>query len=293
MSGMSLKGPKPCLHIYRINSAGQMVAKGQVPLAQFPFCHDFAITDRYAIFFVGSIVFDGMGSVMLGRKTISDVVKYDQNINMKVHVVDLNDLSVTRTFETDHGAIVHFGNAFEQGDEIIVDTMYQEGFEANATLTDVFNESAKFNGGIYRRYTLNMKDGTMDMSVVSNTESEFPTYNTGYSGRKHSTCYTACSVENGYNGFFNGFQKVSYDGDCELVTLPPGFYGSEPLFAPAKNAQHEDDGYLLEVVYDGFAHKSELQIYRADNVQDQVARLPLQHHLPHQFHGYFTPEVFA
>ncbi len=70
-------------------------------------------------------------------------------------------------------------------------------------------------------------------------------------------------------------------------------YGSEPLFAPVKNSQREDDGYILEVVYDGFEHMSELQVYRADNITDQVGKLKLKHPIPHQFHGYFTPEVFA
>lgn len=292
ISGMSLKGPKPCLHMYRINPQGKMVVKGHVPLNSFPFCHDFVITKKYAVFFVGSIVFDGMAGVMLGRKTISDVVKYDDSINMKVVVVDLNDLSVVKTFETGDGAIVHFGNAFERGDEIVVDGCYQNGFEANASLEDVFAPHSKFNGGWYQRYTLNLNTGTIEEQQISNTECEFPTFNNKMIGAQHSVTYTACSIDNGYNGFFNGFQRVSYDGDCEVVTLPPGFYGSEPLFAPASNAKAEDDGYLLEVVYDGFAHKSELQIYRADNVNDQVARLPLKHHLPHQFHGYFTPNIF-
>jgi all-trans-8'-apo-beta-carotenal 15,15'-oxygenase len=270
-----------------------MIKKGQVPLQNFPFCHDFAITDHYAIFFIGSIVFSGMASVMLGRKTISDVVKYDPSINMQAIVVDLDTLEIARTFETDHGAIVHFGNAFERGDEIVVDGMFQEGFEANATLTDVFNPESRFNGGYYNRYTLNMADGAMQTDRVTPTESEFPTYNTKMTGQQHSVCYTACSVDNGSNGFFNAIQRVNFDGECTLVTLPPGYYGSEPVFAPAKGATREDDGYLLEVVYDGFAHKSELQIYRADNVTDQVCRLPLQHHVPHQFHGYFTPELFC
>jgi carotenoid cleavage dioxygenase-like enzyme len=37
----------------------------------------------------------------------------------------------------------------------------------------------------------------------------------------------------------------------------------------------------------------ELQVFRADNITDQVGKLKLKHHIPHQFHGYFTPEVFA
>ena len=293
ISGITLKGPQPCLNIYRINPSGKMINKAQVPLENFPFCHDFALTDRYAVFFIGSIVFSGMLSVMLGRKTISDVVKYDPTINMKAIVVDLESLEIARIFEMDHGAIVHFGNAFERGDEIVVDAMYQDGFEANNTLTDVFNPTSRFNGGDYNRYTLNMSDGSVQMARMSPTESEFPTFNTRFTGQQHNACYTACSVDNGSNGFFNAIQRVDFDGQCTLLTLPPGYYGSEPVFAAAKNSSREDDGYLLEVVYDGFAHKSELQIYRADDINDQVARLPLRHHVPHQFHGYFTPEVFC
>ncbi len=292
MDGFGWKGPKPCLFIYRIDPTGKMVKKGAVPLDTFPFCHDFALTEHYAIFFIGSIVFDGMGGVMLGTKTISDVVQYNGAIPMRALVVDLDTREVVKTFETDNGAIIHFGNAFEDGDSVVVDGMYQRGFEANDTLVDVFNPDKGFGGGWYHRYTLDMKSGALNVEQLSPTESEFPTFNPSKTGSRHSVCYTACAVENGYNGFFNGFQRVTYDGDCDLVTLPPGYYGSEPLFAPAKNAAREDDGYLLEVVYDGFAHKSDLHIYRADNVHDEVARLPLKHHVPHQFHGYFTPNVF-
>lgn len=293
VSGFGLRGPKPCLNIYRINPQGTMVNKGQVPLENFPFCHDFAITEHYAIFFIGSIIFKGMGGVMLGTKTISDVVEYDKNIDMQIVVVDLDTLEKVKTFTTGDGAIVHFGNAYERGKEIVVDGCYQNGFEANATLVDVFAPESKFNGGWFNRYLLNMETGNITCNRLSDTECEFPTFNMSYVGKPNNATYTACSVDNGYNGFFNGLQKLTEDGETTHLTLPPGFYGSEPLFVPAKNASKEDDGYLLEVVYDGYQHKSELQILRADNINDQVARLPLQHHLPHQFHGFFTPQTFC
>ncbi len=293
ISGITLKGPQPVLNIYRINPTGRLFTKGQLSLDNFPFCHDFVITNNYAIFFIGSIVFKGMGGVLLGRKTISDVVAYDPAINMKIHVVDLNNLHLVKTFETDHGAIVHFGNAYEHNQEIVVDAMYQDGFAANASLTNVFHPDSKFNGGIYKRYILNMETGKVSESQVSPTESEFPTFDTRLTGQASTVCYTACSVDNGANGFFNGIQRVTSDGDCTLVTLPPGMYGSEPLFAPSTNSSTEDDGYILEVVYNGFEHISELQVLRADNLNDLVCRLPLKHHLPHQFHGYFTAQTFC
>ena len=293
MSGFGWRGPKACINIYRVNPVGELFAKGQIALETFPFCHDFALTDHYAIFFVGSIVFRGMGGVILGTTTISDQVRFDPAVAMQVVVCDLETLAEVKRFETDPGAIIHFGNAFEDGDEVVIDAMFTGDFEANDTLSDVFNPGRRFNGGTYLRYHLNMQTGRMTAEQVCERESEFPTFNTARSGERHKACYTACSIDNGANSFFNAIQRVTYDGDSTLVTLPPGYYGSEPLFAPAVSAQREDDGYVLEVVYDAFQHISELQVYRADNIADHVCSLKLKHHVPHQFHGYFTPEVFA
>ena len=71
VSGFGFKGPKPCLNVYRVDRDGQMAEKHQVSLDNFPFCHDFALSDRYAIFFLGSIVFGNMLPVVLGTRTIS------------------------------------------------------------------------------------------------------------------------------------------------------------------------------------------------------------------------------
>ena len=68
--------------------------------------------------------------------------------------------------------------------------------------------------------------------------------------------------------------------------------GRSLSIAPSEGAKFEDDGYLLEVVYNGFDHTSELQIYRADDITERVCTAKLKHHLPHQFHGFFTSHVF-
>ena len=292
ISGFGWRGPQACINVYRIDPQGKTINKGQIPLTTFPFCHDFALTDRYAVFFINSIVFGGMVNVILGRNSISDQVSFDAAQPMRIVVVDLDTLETVKTFETDPGAIIHFGNAFEQGDEIIVDGMFADNFEANKTLGDIFNPDGRFNGGTYNRYVLNMATGSMHFTKMSEYESEFPTFNLKVTGQKHETCYTACSIDNGANSFFNAFQKVSYDGESTLVTLPAGYYGSEPMFAPSTGAEKEDDGYVLEVVYDAFKHKSELRIFKADDVSEQVCALHLKHHVPHQFHGYFSEEVF-
>lgn len=286
-----LRPPQPCLNLFRIDASGKMVASNQAIIDRFPFCHDFALSDHYGVFFIGSIVFGNMGKFFMGAKSIAELVGFDDNLPMKIVVVDLETLNVVRQFETDPGAIIHFGNAFEEGDEIVVDGMYAGEFEANETLSDVFNPDAQFGGGTYNRYRLNLKTGAVGSERVTEIESEFPTFNPRIAGKKHSVTYTACSIPNGSDSFFNGFQKIDFEGNSNLVTLPPGYYGSEPIFAPKKAATAEDDGYLLDVVYNGFKHKSELHIVRAQDPADLIGKLHLRHHLPHQFHGLFVPEV--
>ena len=293
MSGFGLRGPKPCLHLYRINAAGALYAQASMPIEQFPFCHDFVVTDRYAIFFVGSIVFGNMLPMLLGTRTISQQIRFDSTIPLQVIVCDLETLREVRRFETTPGAVIHFGNAFEDGDEIVVDAMFTDNFAANDTLGNVFDPHGRFGGGTYQRYFLNMASGALRCERVTDVESEFPTYNLARTGQRHLASYTACSIDNGANSFFNGIQRVDFDGRSKVVTLTPGHYGSEPLFVAADNAKREDDGYLLEVVYDAWKHRSELRVLRADAIDEQVCSLKLRHHVPHQFHGYFTPRVFA
>ena len=91
---------------------------------------------------------------------------------------------------------------------------------------------------------------------------------------------------------FNAIQRLTQDGDAKLLTLPPGLYGSEPMFAPRAEARAEGDGDVLEVVYDGYKHRSELQILDAESFEPRAV-LALKHHVPHQFHGHFTSDVFV
>jgi len=288
--GIGRKGPKLCFNIFRINPAGKMIAKGQLPVDHFPFAHDFALSSKYAIFFINSITMGPIGQVMLGKRSIADGVEFDNSLPMHIALVDLDTMQEVRRIETDPGAIVHFGNAYEEGDEIVVDAMHNDNFEANEALSDIFNaESLK--GGEWRRYRINVATGALSFEVLTDTNSEFPTFNQHKAGEQNDLTFAAASVDNGHDSFFNGFHRANRDGDVQLHTLDPGFYGSEPLFAPSKNSADDNDGYILEVVYDAHAHNSSLVIFRAADISEPVASLPLRHHLPHQFHGFWHNEV--
>lgn len=59
-----------------------------------------------------------------------------------------------------------------------------------------------------------------------------------------------------------------------------------------QGAQGEEDGWLLQVVYDASCHKSQLLIFDAAAISaGPVARLRLKHHIPYGLHGSFTTAV--
>ena len=72
---------------------------------------------------------------------------------------------------------------------------------------------------------------------------------------------------------------------------PRGFSG-EPIFVPRTSGTQEDDGWVLSVVYDAAMHRSYLVILDAQNIKQVIAKLHLKHHIPHGFHGNWTPKVF-
>ena len=65
------------------------------------------------------------------------------------------------------------------------------------------------------------------------------------------------------------------------------------IFAPKIGAgDSDDDGYLLSFVYDAVKLKTDVVMLDAKNLDDEIACLELQHHVPYSFHGHFTKELF-
>jgi carotenoid cleavage dioxygenase-like enzyme len=78
----------------------------------------------------------------------------------------------------------------------------------------------------------------------------------------------------------------------ELWAGAPGQVVQEPVFVARPGSCEEDDGWLLVMVFDGAAVKSELAIFDAQKVSEgPVARVKLPHHVPLGLHGSFCREV--
>lgn len=92
-----------------------MLKTATIGLSDFPFCHDFAMTERYAVFFMNSVVAEGLGRVFLGSRSLADVLVYQPQRPIRILVVELESLALVQEIEVEPGLVAHFGNAYEHG----------------------------------------------------------------------------------------------------------------------------------------------------------------------------------
>ena len=66
-------------------------------------------------------------------------------------------------------------------------------------------------------------------------------------------------------------------------------YPGEPVFVAAPDAEAEDDGVLLSVVFDSRSGRSFMLVLDAAELTE-LARAEAPHHIPYGFHGQFVGE---
>lgn len=291
VSGVNRHGMQPGLSLYRISLLGKLVSKVTIPVDFFPFCHDFALTEKHAIFFLSSIRVSHLGSIILGSRTMADSIFFDPQAAMQIMVIDLQNFDVVMRAQTDPGAVVHFGNAWEGEQAFHLDAMFIDNFDANEKLKDIWHADG-LGGGKFLRYSIAKQNGALAVQPVCDIECEFPQWDNRTTGFRHQSTYTA-AVTTDDNSYFNAVMKVNVEsGATHINKLPAGCFASEPMFVPRPGGSADDDGALLCVVYNAHSQASELWVMDASDIDDVIARVLLPHHIPHQFHGFFTPQLF-
>tara|TARA_R110002072_G_scaffold121605_3_gene255596 strand:- start:1757 stop:3241 length:1485 start_codon:yes stop_codon:yes gene_type:complete len=292
--------PRPKLHLYKIDLSGNMVANTSQYVGDYSMCHDFAITDRHAIFILCPAFMRSPFKFLFGLQSVFEAIEYDASKNTKVIVVDLASARIVREFEFDCFFGFHLGNARQQGDEVSVDALCLDTMDVMGGLSDVFMERGdnfKFldDGARFYRLSLNLATGASEKRLVEGSlAGEFPTWNPHCTGRDNRYTWLGTIVENGTPYSFNAFQKIDHQtGELKLHDFGEGRFTAEPNFIPMAGSAAEDAGYLVSIVYNQARAKSEIVIVDACDMQRELAVIPLTHHVPFGFHGHFYGQTFV
>jgi carotenoid cleavage dioxygenase len=284
----------PYLHFGVVDRNNRLMRYSPVPLPGPRLPHDMAFTENYAILNDMPLFWDGE----LLKRNIH-AVRQHEGLPSRFALVPRRGDGPVRWFEAAPTYVLHWVNAYEDGDEVVLDGYFQEtpmpqphsdalpGFEHMMAYLDAHSFQSKLH-----RWRFNLKDGTTKEERLDDRVMEFGMINQRFAGRKYSFVYSA-NLKPGWF-LFDGFTKSNVQtGESWTWRMPPGRYVSEAPFAPRLGSTAEDDGYLVSFVTDENAGTSECILIDAARIEDgPVCRIALPHKLCSGTHACWADRAY-
>jgi carotenoid cleavage dioxygenase-like enzyme len=199
-----------------------------------------------------------------------------------------------RWFEATPTYILHFLNAYEDGDEVVMDAYFQEE-PMPAPLANAgpyghmmaYVDEHSFKPKLHR-WRFNLADGTTREERLDDRILEFGMINQRHAGQRHRYVYSSTAKPGWF--LFNGFVKHDLDtGASWQLQLEDGRYASEAPFAPRTNAVDEDDGYLVSFITDENRGTSECILVDCKRFEEgPICRIALPHKISSGTHSHWA-----
>ncbi len=288
-------GLSTTLTIYELNPQGQVIRQQAHSVPGFAFIHDFAITPNYCIFFQNPVTFNPL-PYLAGMRSAAECIQFRRDQPTQVILIPRHSSKPVQRLPTQAGFVFHHANAFEEDGQIVVDSICYGEFPAVDPGQDY--RAVKFDDlppGHLWRFRIDPAAQTIDRQQMDARCLEFPSVHPDYVGRHYRYLYTGAADAAVGNAPLQAILRLNVaTGQQDLWSAAPTGYVGEPIFVPRPNAQAEDDGWVMTVVYDAERQKSEVVVLTADAIASgPIARLRLKHHVPYGLHGGFTPEYFG
>jgi carotenoid cleavage dioxygenase len=284
-------GKPPFLQYAVSDPEGRLVRSFPIQIPCASMMHDFVITEKYAVFLNCNMEFD-MQVAMKGKSPWQHRREKPARFGILPRLATSDEQ--IRWIDVDPCFVVHFANAWEEGDDIVVMASRYRTVKFGAQFID---DPADF-GRLYC-WRLSLKTGQcVKEAFVGNQLIDFPQFDVRRTGRRNNFVYAAKwgspSVNSGFDikGVLKyDTEKSPDDGNVQEYTLPEGYYGGEAVFAPREGQQSEDNGYVLmfAIPTDG-ASESFLHVLRAEDLSLQC-KLRMPRRVPMGFHSYWKHDL--
>lgn len=258
-------------------------ARVDLPGPRLP--HDMGLTENYVILHDLPVVMTREG-LRKGLWTIEQPRDQPARFGVVPRTGHGDDI---RWFEAEPCYIYHVINAWEDGDEVVMQAckMVPNGLVPDrrygpyAAMVTVLSLRA-----MPWEWRMNLRTGTVKSRQLDDRISEFPVINLDRLGRRTRYAYTM-AIPHADTLRFDGIYKYDVQaGRCDAYRYEPGVFGSEAAFAPRIGATGEDDGYVVVFATRESDGASEVQILDArDIARGPLARVRLPCRVPAGFHA--------
>ncbi|MEY3251598.1 MAG: hypothetical protein RL227_571 [Pseudomonadota bacterium] len=273
----------PYMHYGEVDAQDRLVHYVPVPLPGPRLPHDMAFTENFAVLDDFPLHWDE-SLLAQGKHKLT----YDEHKPARFAVVPRRHAPQTgiRWFEASPTYVLHWLNAWEEGDEIVMHGYHQAtpmpkaGYDnRGATL------GPERYGPTLHEWRLNLRTGRTTERRLDERLLEFGMINARYWGRPYRYSYNMIAHPGSF--LFDGILRYDHTtGESQQWMYGEGRYGSESPMAPCHDAQAEDDGYVVSFVADMTTNRSECLVLDArDLAAGPVARIFLPHRISSGTHA--------
>ncbi|QJE73885.1 carotenoid oxygenase family protein [Aerophototrophica crusticola] len=254
------------------------------------YMHSFGLTENFAVLFEPPFRVNPLELRLSGKPFIANY-RWCQGEGTRFHMVDRRSGSV-RTLEGPACFAFHQVNAFERPGEVVIDLCaYQDsGVLDGLRLDTLRGASPSLATGRVLRYRLPLDGHDAIQEVLWDGLMEMPRIHEARdNGREHAVAW-GTGLSDPASGFLDCLLRLdAAKGQRTALWHQPGAYPGEPVMVPQPGGS---GGVLLSLVLDAAAARSFLLVLDADTL-DELARAPLPHAAPFNFHGQFYAEEKA
>ncbi len=274
----------PKLTYYAVDPAGTLDVVSPIAVDAANMIHDFAITDRHAVFWVGPVVFDLSGLGTAGGFPF----RWDPEGDSMVGVMPLDGGGDNiRWVDVPLGYAFHGLNAHRDGEDVVVHLH---------RMSEAFGPKGDLLPSHLTEWRIGTGGETLTFASeqrVSEREMDLPTIDRRYTGRKnrHGWCATVAGPESAYGFELAGICHIDLQTGEEDVWDPGASRrAGEGFFVPT--GKEEGDGFVLTYIWDRTTDRSSLGIFDAQAMaKGPVAEVQLPVRVPFGFHGLWIDEA--
>ena len=278
-------------NIYQLLNGGDPHQLASIPVSKPAYMHSFGMTENYIILTEFPLVVNPI-KLLLWLKPYIENFSWEPKRGTPFWVIDRHNGNVVGRYDADPFFAFHHINAFELGDELVIDLAAYPDADIISSyyLNRLKDENLEIPFGKLRRYRLPLNGSRATYETISDVCMELPhidyaRYNTRSDYRY---VYAVGLHPEQRKGFYNQLVKVDAQSGRDWSWHRPGCYPGEPIFVRKPGAEKEDDGLILSVVLDAEQETSFLLLLDAESFEE-VGRATIPQPVLFGYHGaYFS-----
>lgn len=257
----------------------------RMPVKEPAYMHAFGMSERYLILSEYPLTVNPLRLAFSGKAFIENY-RWDATKPTRFQVFDRATGAHRGTYETDAFFCFHHVNAFDRGDELVIDLC---AYDDPSIIDALYLEERGVRGPSIppvelRRYTLDLAGGGVRAERIAEGSFELPRIDyRRCNGRDYRYAYGTGST----GEWIDHLAKVDVVDGTRVEWREDDCYPGEPIFVREPGREEEDGGVVLSVVLDTRAGRSFLLVLDAGSFEE-LARAGAPHHIPFGFHGQYA-----